>query len=32
MKVSAQYAKEHFADLLTAADSGEERDPLDLAS
>jgi antitoxin (DNA-binding transcriptional repressor) of toxin-antitoxin stability system len=24
MKVSAQYAEEHFADLLTAADSGEE--------
>jgi hypothetical protein len=23
MKVSAQYAEEHFADLLTAADSGE---------
>ena len=24
MKVSAQYAEEHFADLLLAADSGEE--------
>jgi len=24
MKVSAQYAEEHFADLLTAGDSGEE--------
>jgi antitoxin (DNA-binding transcriptional repressor) of toxin-antitoxin stability system len=24
MKVSAQCAEEHFADLLTAADSGEE--------
>jgi antitoxin (DNA-binding transcriptional repressor) of toxin-antitoxin stability system len=24
MKVSAQYAEEHFADILRAADSGEE--------
>jgi antitoxin (DNA-binding transcriptional repressor) of toxin-antitoxin stability system len=24
MKVSAQYAEEHFADILHAADSGEE--------
>jgi antitoxin (DNA-binding transcriptional repressor) of toxin-antitoxin stability system len=24
MKVSAQYAEEHFADLLTARDNGEE--------
>jgi len=24
MKVSAQYAEEHFADILQAADSGEE--------
>jgi antitoxin (DNA-binding transcriptional repressor) of toxin-antitoxin stability system len=24
MKVSVQYAEEHFADLLTAADGGEE--------
>jgi antitoxin (DNA-binding transcriptional repressor) of toxin-antitoxin stability system len=24
MKVSAQYAQEHFADLLTAIDTGEE--------
>jgi hypothetical protein len=25
MKVSAQYAEEHFDDLLTAADNGEAR-------
>jgi len=24
MKVSAQYAQEHFADILTAIDTGEE--------
>jgi len=24
MKVSAQYAQEHFADILTAFDTGEE--------
>jgi antitoxin (DNA-binding transcriptional repressor) of toxin-antitoxin stability system len=29
MKVSAQYAQEHFADILTAIDTGEELEFID---